>query len=91
MILNNETFTRVAGLLRAGTLADSVEYAGASGGVVFFQVSQEINGEIVAGYHLSITQDFKIVKIQRLRIYRATFDKKGKRSGYETIHLPLIY
>ena len=89
MILNDSTFKRVKYLLNAGKYMDSVTYCGATGKLVCFQLLQfggYLKQFAVAGYMVTVDQDFKIKKVQRLRIFG--YDKQAQR--YEQKYLPLI-
>jgi hypothetical protein len=87
MILNTENFKRVKALLKVPYY--SVSYCGCeSENLIYFQLANyDKYGDICAGVILGITQDFKIVKKQRIKVLRYC----EKRSKYNWFYLPLIY
>jgi len=66
MILNNETALKVSSLFK--TPHNKVEYSGVYyTGTTSFTLTQEDENLTVSGFHVHITPDFKVYKVERLK------------------------
>lgn len=74
MVLDNQTFERVANLLTIPK--NSVEYFGAYGSTVdFFVGNKTTDRDYVSGVIIRVTQDFKISEIRRVVITEGRFTR----------------
>jgi hypothetical protein len=68
MLLNDETGNRVINLLKIGKHYNKVTYVGCwSVDTVDFLLSKEVNGINVAGIVVTINDEFKLLKVTRVK------------------------